>query len=239
MNVRSGRPGELPAREAREDVGGDRLELVALVRGVADGVHDEVAAAGRARSAASCSAHCSGVPMIAVLAGERLEVLRVAPAELLDPARSATLESRPTVMKARCADANAVERPAGGRGGRADLVEALARSARAARRRTSSRRPGGRRAPARRRSGRRSRWAARAAARAWDRCDTPSKRVKRPLKLAGVSRQSVRTTSMPSVTRAPRSLVRHAARPRTPSGSRRPRRRRRSAGRPTARRASR
>ena len=35
--------------------------------------------------------------------------------------------------------------------------------------------------------------------------DTPSNWVKRPRKLAGVSRHSVRTTSMPSVTRAPRS----------------------------------
>ena len=35
--------------------------------------------------------------------------------------------------------------------------------------------------------------------------ETFSNRVKRPEKLAGVSRQSVRTTSMPSVTRAPRS----------------------------------
>jgi hypothetical protein len=35
--------------------------------------------------------------------------------------------------------------------------------------------------------------------------DTLLKRVKRPSKEAGVSRHSVRTTSMPSVTRAPRS----------------------------------
>ncbi len=35
--------------------------------------------------------------------------------------------------------------------------------------------------------------------------DTSSNWVKRPAKLAGLSRQSVRTTSMPSVTRAPRS----------------------------------
>ena len=35
--------------------------------------------------------------------------------------------------------------------------------------------------------------------------ETDSNRVKRPLKLAGVSRQSARTTSMPSLTRAPRS----------------------------------
>ncbi len=34
---------------------------------------------------------------------------------------------------------------------------------------------------------------------------TPSNRVKRPLNEAGVSRQSARTTSMPSVTRTPRS----------------------------------
>ena len=34
---------------------------------------------------------------------------------------------------------------------------------------------------------------------------TPSNEVKRPLKVAGESRQSARTTSIPSVTRAPRS----------------------------------
>ncbi len=36
--------------------------------------------------------------------------------------------------------------------------------------------------------------------------ETDSNRVNRPLKLAGVSRQRVRTTSMPSFPRAPRSL---------------------------------
>ena len=34
------------ARGTGDDLGGDRLELRALVLGIADGVHDEVAAAG-------------------------------------------------------------------------------------------------------------------------------------------------------------------------------------------------
>src|SRR5438093_1165785 len=74
----SGRP------EARENLGGDRLELRALIAGVADRAHEEVVAAGRAEPLELFRA-LLGRADDTVPLRERLEVLRVTLAEDTHP----------------------------------------------------------------------------------------------------------------------------------------------------------
>src|SRR2546427_4453273 len=76
--ARSARP------ESRDDLGGDRFVLGALVAWIADGAHDEVVAAGGPEPLELLGA-LLGRTDDAVALGERLEVLRVALAEDADP----------------------------------------------------------------------------------------------------------------------------------------------------------
>src|SRR5687767_1401176 len=72
--------------EAGQDVGGYALELLALLLGLADGVDDDVVAAGRAEPLDLLGALLGGADD-AVLLRERLEVLGVALREELHPGR--------------------------------------------------------------------------------------------------------------------------------------------------------
>src|SRR2546425_10821352 len=78
LAARSARP------ESRDDLGGDRFVLGALVARIADGAHDEVVAAGGPEPLELLGA-LLGRADDAVALGERLEVLRVALAEDADP----------------------------------------------------------------------------------------------------------------------------------------------------------
>src|SRR5215510_14992863 len=75
---RSARP------ESRDDLGGDRLELEALVARIADRAHDEVVAAGGAEPLELLCA-LLGRADDAVALGEGLEVLRVSLAQHAHP----------------------------------------------------------------------------------------------------------------------------------------------------------
>src|SRR5215468_5832253 len=77
---RSTDAGARPSRgEARDHLRRDGLELLGLLGGVGDGVHQEVAAAGRAKALELLGALCRR-PDDPVLLRERSEVLGVAPA---------------------------------------------------------------------------------------------------------------------------------------------------------------
>ena len=73
-----------PGAQQRQDVGGDPLDLIALVLGIADGVGDHVVAAGGLEARDLLGA-LLGRADDAVLAGQRLEVLRVPPGQGLRP----------------------------------------------------------------------------------------------------------------------------------------------------------
>src|SRR5437899_5864728 len=116
--ARSARP------ESRENLGGDRLELGALVSRIADRAHDEVVAAGGTKPLELLGA-LLGRPDDAVALGERLEVLRVPLAEDADPRALGRLEVAPDRDEDQVSRRERVHRAArGGRRG-ADLVEAL------------------------------------------------------------------------------------------------------------------
>src|SRR4029453_15683522 len=110
--------------EAREDVGGNGLDLVALVRGVADGIHQKIAAA-RCGEAIELLDTLRGRADDAVLAGERPEVLRIAPAEPLDPAPLGALVVTPHGDEREMRGHEPAEGSTRSRSRRADLVEAL------------------------------------------------------------------------------------------------------------------
>src|SRR5262245_46856562 len=111
-------------RESRNDLGGDRLVLRPLVPRIADHAHDEVAAAGGAKPLELLGA-LLGCADDAVALGVRLEVLRVAFAEHVDPRALGRF-----VVPAECDEHEVrrrelLHRAAGGGGRGADLVEAL------------------------------------------------------------------------------------------------------------------
>src|SRR5437879_7305482 len=110
--------------ESRENLGGDRLELGALVSRIADRAHDEVVATGGTKPLELLGA-LLGRPDDAVALGERLEVLRVPLAEDADPRALGRLEVAPDRDEDQVRRRERVHRAArGGRRG-ADLVEAL------------------------------------------------------------------------------------------------------------------
>src|SRR5206468_11596205 len=116
--ARSARP------ESRDDLGGDRLELGALVARLADRAHDEVAAAGGAEPLELLRALLRRADD-AVPLGERLEVLRVAFAEHAHPRALRGLEIAADRDEDQVRRRERLHRAARrGRGG-ADLVEAL------------------------------------------------------------------------------------------------------------------
>src|SRR5437870_9682863 len=106
LAARSARP------ESRDDLGGDRFVLGALVARIADGAHDEVVAAGGPEPLELLGA-LLGRADDAVALGERLEVLCVPLAEDADPRPLGGLIVAPIVMNTRCAAVNlSIERPA-------------------------------------------------------------------------------------------------------------------------------
>src|SRR4030095_16501159 len=114
----SGRP------ESRENLGGDRLVLGALVTRVADRAHQEIVAAGGAESIELLGA-LLGCADDAVAFHERLEVLVVPLAQDAPPRLLRSLVVAPHRDEDQVRGGEAVHRPAGGGGRGADLVEAL------------------------------------------------------------------------------------------------------------------
>src|SRR6267143_1298428 len=110
--------------ESRENLGGDRLELRALVSRIADCAHDEVVAAGGAEPLELLGA-LLGRPDDAVTLGERLEVLRIALAEDADPRALGRLEIAPDRDEDQVRRREVVHRTARRCRRGADLVEAL------------------------------------------------------------------------------------------------------------------
>src|SRR5438874_8999559 len=110
--------------EAREDLRGDRLELLPLVARIADRAHEEVLAAGVAERRELLGALLRGADDPVLLRQGR-EVLRVALREDTDPGRLRPLPVTPHGDEGEMRRGEAVERPAGGVGRLADLVEAL------------------------------------------------------------------------------------------------------------------
>src|SRR3989454_1347917 len=110
--------------DAREDLRGDRLELLPLVARVADRAQEEVRAAGVAERRELLGT-LLGSPDDPVLLGERLEVLRVAPGEHADPHLPGALVIAPDRDEREVRAGETGERPAGGVGRLTDLLEAL------------------------------------------------------------------------------------------------------------------
>src|SRR2546422_680295 len=110
--------------EARNDLGGDRLELGALVVRVADRAHEKVVAAGGAESLELLAALLRRADD-AVALHERLEVLRVAFAQHAHPGSLRGLPVAPDRDEGQVGGGEAREGPAGPVGRGADLVEAL------------------------------------------------------------------------------------------------------------------
>src|SRR5438552_4671953 len=110
--------------EAGDDVGRDALELVALVLGLADGVEDDVGAAGVAEARELLGA-LLGRADDPVLAGQRLEVLGVALGQVRRPHGLGRLPVAPEGDERQVAELEARERAAGRGGGSADLLDAL------------------------------------------------------------------------------------------------------------------
>src|SRR5262249_9539563 len=115
---RSARP------ESRDDLGGDRLELSGFVSRIADRAHDEVAAPGRAEALELLGA-LLGRPDDAVALGEGLEVLCVSLAQHAHPRALGRLVVAADRDEDEVRRREPLHRPAGLRGRRADLVEAL------------------------------------------------------------------------------------------------------------------
>src|SRR3989441_1066289 len=109
--------------DAREDLRGDRLELLPLVTRVADRAQEEVRAAGVAERRELLGA-LLGRPDDPVLLGERLEILRVAPGEHADPRLPRALVIAPHRDEREVRAGETGERPAGGVGRLTDLLEA-------------------------------------------------------------------------------------------------------------------
>src|SRR5262245_39852685 len=116
--ARSARP------ESRNDLGGDRLVLQALVPRIADHAHDEVAATGGAEPLELLGG-LVGRADAPVTPRERLEILRLAFAEHLDPRALGRFIVPPErdEDEVRCRELLHRAPSGGGRG--ADLVEAL------------------------------------------------------------------------------------------------------------------
>src|SRR5919106_146951 len=112
------------ATQAREDVGGDALDLVAFVPGIADRVDDHVGAPGGLEGGQRLRALLRRADD-PVLARQRLEVLRVALCQVPDPRRLGRLPVAADGDEPEMAERKAVQPPAGRRGGGPDLVDAL------------------------------------------------------------------------------------------------------------------
>src|SRR5262245_52119698 len=110
--------------ESRDDLGGDRLELGALIARIADRAHDEVVAAGGTEALELLGA-LLGRADDAIALGERFEVLRVALAEHTDPRALRRLVIAADRDEDQVRRRERLHRPSGGRRRRADLVEAL------------------------------------------------------------------------------------------------------------------
>ena len=192
----------LRAPELRKDLRSKGLDLLRLVGRVADRVEHEVGAAGLDKALELLSALVRRADD-AVLLRERAEVLGVALREPVDPDALGALVVLAERDEGQVALRESFERAVAPTRSASMLGEASACSAPAGRRRNqpSPWRPA-------RASAAPERPLQMGGAGLWTGLGSmlaPSNCVKRPLKLAGESRHSARTTSMPSVTRAPRS----------------------------------
>src|SRR5215831_3210107 len=110
--------------ESRDDLGGDRLELGALVARITDRAHDEVVAAGGAEALELLGA-LLGRADNPVAPGEGLEVLRVALAQHAHPRTLRCLVVAADGDEDQVCRREFLHRAPGGRRRGADLVEAL------------------------------------------------------------------------------------------------------------------
>src|SRR5207247_8023978 len=109
------RPPVSSATKLRHDLGREALDLLALFGGRADRIEDDVVAAGRAESLELLGA-LLGRADDAVLARERLEVLRVALGERRRPRRLGRFPVAAHGDEGQVRGGEAVERAAGRRG---------------------------------------------------------------------------------------------------------------------------
>src|SRR3989454_10012941 len=117
-------PVRSATRQPRHHLGSEALDLLALLRGGADRVQDDVVAAGGAEALDRLPA-LLGRADDPVLPGERLEVLRVAPGESFGPHGLGRLVVAPDGDEGQVRGGETLELAPGGGGRRPDLVEAL------------------------------------------------------------------------------------------------------------------